>query len=152
RNYESITKSTFECPISERGRLNREHEASNLRVHRISNTFRNDLSSIIYFLQSKVGFSLPRPRRRVSHRPRTKAQRTWASLQVRAHRGFWSVDKTHGGHYRVERDGFSWDDDKAARNLRDHRVSFEQAVVACRDPFALEWIDTSQTYGEERWC
>ena len=29
-------------------------------------------------------------------------------------------------------------------------VSFEQAAVACRDPFAVEWIDTRQDYGEER--
>jgi uncharacterized DUF497 family protein len=46
---------------------------------------------------------------------------------------------------------FEWDDEKAARNLRDHWVSFEQAVYACRDPFAVEWLDTSEDYGEERW-
>ena len=46
--------------------------------------------------------------------------------------------------------GFEWDSDKAARNLVDHRVSFEQAAIACQDPFAIEWIDESQDYGEER--
>ena len=48
-------------------------------------------------------------------------------------------------------EGFEWDDQKAALNLRQHRVSFEQALVACRDPFAVEWLDTSEDYGEERW-
>ncbi len=46
--------------------------------------------------------------------------------------------------------GFEWDEDKAARNLIEHRVSFEQAAVACRDPFAVEWIDEREDYGEER--
>jgi uncharacterized protein len=46
--------------------------------------------------------------------------------------------------------GFEWDDNKAATNLRDHGVSFQDAVTACRDPFAVEWIDTRRDYGEER--
>ena len=46
--------------------------------------------------------------------------------------------------------GFEWDPDKAARNLVDHRVSFEQAVIACQDLVAIEWIDESEDYGEER--
>jgi uncharacterized DUF497 family protein len=45
--------------------------------------------------------------------------------------------------------GFEWDEDKAARNLIEHRVSFEQAALACRDPFAVEWIDERDDYGEE---
>lgn len=45
---------------------------------------------------------------------------------------------------------FEWDEDKAARNLIEHRVSFEQAALACRDPFAVEWIDEREDYGEER--
>jgi uncharacterized protein len=48
--------------------------------------------------------------------------------------------------------GFEWDSDKAARNLVDHRVSFEQAAIACQGPFAVEWIDESENYGEERIC
>ena len=39
---------------------------------------------------------------------------------------------------------------RLARNLIDHKVSFEQPVVACQDPFAIEWIDESEDYGEER--
>ena len=46
--------------------------------------------------------------------------------------------------------GFEWDEDKAARNLIEHRVSFEQAALACRDSFAVEWIDERDDYGEER--
>ena len=46
--------------------------------------------------------------------------------------------------------GFEWDLNKAARNLADHKVSFEQAAIACRDPFAVEWIDQREDYGEER--
>ena len=45
---------------------------------------------------------------------------------------------------------FEWDDDKAAANLRDHRVSFEQAAFAFNDQFAVEWIDEREAYGEER--
>ena len=45
---------------------------------------------------------------------------------------------------------FEWDPRKAALNLRDHKVSFEQAAIAWRDPFAVEWIDEREDYGEER--
>lgn len=45
---------------------------------------------------------------------------------------------------------FEWDDDKAAENFRKHGVSFEFAAKAFRDPFAVEWIDDRQDYGEER--
>jgi uncharacterized protein len=46
--------------------------------------------------------------------------------------------------------GFEWDPKKAAQNLIDHKVSFEQAAVACRDPFSVEWIDDREDYDEER--
>ena len=45
---------------------------------------------------------------------------------------------------------FEWDDAKAAANFRKHGVTFEQAAYAFRDPFAVEWIDKSAVYGEER--
>ena len=45
---------------------------------------------------------------------------------------------------------FEWGDAKAARNLRDHGVGFAQAIAACRDPLAVEWIDDRHRYGEER--
>ena len=46
--------------------------------------------------------------------------------------------------------GFEWDPNKAASNLIDHKVSFEQAAIACRDPFAVEWIDDREDHDEER--
>jgi uncharacterized DUF497 family protein len=47
--------------------------------------------------------------------------------------------------------GFEWDDEKAASNIRDHDgVTFEQAAAAFSDPFAIEWIDEREEYGEER--
>jgi len=45
---------------------------------------------------------------------------------------------------------FEWDDDKAAANVRKHGVSFEQAALAFRDLFAVEWLDIRESYGEER--
>jgi uncharacterized DUF497 family protein len=45
---------------------------------------------------------------------------------------------------------FEWYDNKAATNLRDHGVSFTQATAAFRDPFAVEWLDMREDYGEER--
>ena len=45
---------------------------------------------------------------------------------------------------------FTWDDEKAGRNWRDHGVTFEMAREAFRDPFAVEWIDTAQDPHEER--
>ena len=45
---------------------------------------------------------------------------------------------------------FEWDDTKAAENLRNHRVSFEEAILAVGDPFSIEWLDTREAYGEER--
>ncbi len=45
---------------------------------------------------------------------------------------------------------FEWDEDKAAKNLREHGVSFEQATQAFRDPLGVEWLDDREDYGEER--
>jgi len=45
---------------------------------------------------------------------------------------------------------FEWDDEKAALNWHKHGVAFTRAVFAFRDPFALEWIDDREDYGEER--
>jgi len=47
-------------------------------------------------------------------------------------------------------DTFEWDEAKAAQNLRAHRVSFEEATLAVGDPFAIEWLDMREAYGEER--
>jgi uncharacterized protein len=46
--------------------------------------------------------------------------------------------------------GYEWDDDKAAVNWRDHKVTSEQAIKAFNDHFLVEWIDDRESYGEER--
>jgi uncharacterized protein len=48
-------------------------------------------------------------------------------------------------------DEFDWDDPKAAKNLRNHGVSFEEARHVFRDPFALDWLDERENYGEPRY-
>ena len=45
---------------------------------------------------------------------------------------------------------FEWDKNKAATNWRDHGVTFQHAVKAFSDQFAVEWIDGRENYGEER--
>jgi uncharacterized protein len=45
---------------------------------------------------------------------------------------------------------YEWDDRKARTNLRDHGVSFENAVQVFDDPLAVDDIDMSMDYGEER--
>jgi uncharacterized DUF497 family protein len=45
---------------------------------------------------------------------------------------------------------FGWDPDKEAANLQKHGISFTQAAAAFRDPFAVDWIDDREDYGEER--
>ena len=47
-------------------------------------------------------------------------------------------------------DALEWDAAKAAENWRRHGVSFQQAARALRGPFAIEWIDDREDYGEER--
>lgn len=45
---------------------------------------------------------------------------------------------------------FDWDPAKAARNEADHGVTFEVATLVFDDPFALEWLDDREDYGEDR--
>ena len=51
----------------------------------------------------------------------------------------------------MENDDFEWDDEKAASNLRDHKVTFEMAYRAFADVFAVEREDRRQNYGEDRY-
>jgi uncharacterized DUF497 family protein len=50
-------------------------------------------------------------------------------------------------------EGIEWDDNKAASNLKKHKVSFETAQYVFSDPEKLERFDRSEsnTSGEERW-
>lgn len=45
---------------------------------------------------------------------------------------------------------FEWDKSKAKDNYAKHGVSFEVAKRAFKDPFALEFLDDREHYGEER--
>ena len=47
-------------------------------------------------------------------------------------------------------DQFEWDSKKAASNLIDHKVGFEQAKEIFKGP-RLEWPDTREDYGEDRY-
>jgi hypothetical protein len=50
----------------------------------------------------------------------------------------------------VTNDDFEWDKAKAAANLVKHGVSFEQARQAFDDPFAINFADDREDYGEDR--
>jgi uncharacterized DUF497 family protein len=50
----------------------------------------------------------------------------------------------------MEHEEFSWRDEKAARSLSKHGVTFSRAMLAVRDAFAIEAIDDRESYGEER--
>ena len=50
----------------------------------------------------------------------------------------------------MQDDEFEWDDEKAARNLASHGVSFEAARLAFDDAFAVVREDRRQDYGEDR--
>jgi uncharacterized DUF497 family protein len=43
---------------------------------------------------------------------------------------------------------FEWDVDKETANLQKHGVSFSQATASFLDPFAVDWIDDREDYGE----
>ena len=44
-----------------------------------------------------------------------------------------------------------WDIEKAARNLRDHEVSFEEAITVFADPLYKAYDDPDHSWGEERY-
>jgi len=46
---------------------------------------------------------------------------------------------------------FEWDPAKAKTNLLDHKVPFLMACEVFKDSSALERLDVSTDYGEERW-
>ena len=45
---------------------------------------------------------------------------------------------------------FEWDNRKARSNLKKHRVSFEDAITAFDDPFALIYADIGHSFQEPR--
>jgi uncharacterized protein len=46
---------------------------------------------------------------------------------------------------------FEWDDDKAEANFRKHGILFSVATTIFEDEFAIEVLDLTMDYGEERW-
>jgi uncharacterized DUF497 family protein len=47
---------------------------------------------------------------------------------------------------------FEWDDRKAALNLKDHGVAFEDAEFVFYDIGRIETYDRREDYGEDRWA
>lgn len=45
---------------------------------------------------------------------------------------------------------FSWDPKKAEKNLRDHKVPFEEAATIFGDPLAITFNDPDHSVGEQR--
>lgn len=61
----------------------------------------------------------------------------------------WTLDFTTGiPYYMALR--FEWNKSKATDNFNRHGVSFELAKEVFKDPFAVEFLDDRQDYGEER--
>ena len=46
---------------------------------------------------------------------------------------------------------FEWDPDKAAQNLRKHRVSFHEAATVFADQLAMTYHDPDHSIMEHRW-
>ena len=46
---------------------------------------------------------------------------------------------------------FDSDPEKAAKNLKKHKVSFEEAASVFGDPMAFTFADPDHSLGEERW-
>lgn len=46
---------------------------------------------------------------------------------------------------------FEWDDEKAAANLADHKVSFEEAKTVFADPLYVDFYDPDHSYDEHRY-
>ncbi len=49
----------------------------------------------------------------------------------------------------MRNDRFEWDDEKARKNLANHKVSFDSATAVFHDPNAIVEIDNEPS--EERW-
>ena len=48
----------------------------------------------------------------------------------------------------MTKDDFEWNKAKAAANRAKHGVTFEQAREAFDDPFAIDFVDDREDYGE----
>jgi uncharacterized DUF497 family protein len=46
---------------------------------------------------------------------------------------------------------FEWNPDKAKKNIKKHKVSFDRATSVFRDPNAISIVDEGHSKKEERW-
>jgi uncharacterized DUF497 family protein len=46
---------------------------------------------------------------------------------------------------------FEWDEEKAATNLRKHKISFDEAKTIFDDPFSLTFPDAAHSDEEQRY-
>ena len=46
---------------------------------------------------------------------------------------------------------FEWDEEKAARNLNKHRISFEEAKTVFNDPLSITVADPDHSIDEDRY-
>jgi len=46
---------------------------------------------------------------------------------------------------------FEWDEEKAAANLADHKVSFDEAKTVFDDPLYVDFYDPDHSYDEQRY-
>ncbi len=53
--------------------------------------------------------------------------------------------------YTLSRMEFEWDDEKAAINLTDHKVSFGEAKTVLDDPLYVDFYDPDHSYEELRY-
>jgi hypothetical protein len=51
----------------------------------------------------------------------------------------------------MESDLFAWDDQKAAQNLKDHLISFEEATTVFADPLYKAFNDPDHSLDEDRY-
>jgi uncharacterized DUF497 family protein len=61
----------------------------------------------------------------------------------------WTLDLTTDIPYYMNLE-FDWNKSKAKDNYAKHGVSFDMAKRVFKDPFAVEYVDDRQDYGEER--
>ena len=46
---------------------------------------------------------------------------------------------------------FGWDQNKAASNLSNHGISFDEAKTICNDPLYVDFFDPDHSYNEHRY-
>lgn len=46
---------------------------------------------------------------------------------------------------------FGWDEEKAKKNLKNHKISFEEAKTVFNDPFLLTFSDPDHSVEEQRY-